>query len=104
MQKKNQTGAATVMEEVDRIYTGKQNELFIDDSAFNRRFRITSSSYKTVVVWNPWIKKSAKVPDLENDGYQHFICVETGNMFTDVIEIPLGNEYGLLTNFEIIRD
>jgi glucose-6-phosphate 1-epimerase len=101
---KLQMGAVTVTGEVERIYTNVRNELIIDDSVLNRQIRIASSSNKTAVVWNPWTTKSEKLPDLENDGYQRFICVETGNVVTDVVEIPPGNEFSLLTNFRISRD
>lgn len=101
---KNQLGAVTVLEEVDRIYTNTQHELIIDDSNFNRQIRITSSSNKTTVVWNPWEKSSAKIADLENNDYQRFICVEAGNVGTDIIEIPPASEYSLLTNFKITRN
>jgi len=97
-------GAVTVLEEIDRIYTSVRNELIIDDSAFKRRVCISSSSNKTAVVWNPWVNKSAKLPDLENNDYQHFICVEAGNVVTDVVDIPPDSEYSLLANFKIIRD
>ena len=98
---KLQIGAVTITGEVERIYADVNNELIIDDSAFNRQIRITSSSNKTTVVWNPWTTKSEKLPDLENDGYQRFICVETGNVVADVVEIQPGNEYNLITNFRI---
>ena len=101
---KLQMGAVTVTGEVERIYTNVRNELIIDDSVLNRQIRIASSSNKTAVVWNPWTTKSEKLPDMENDGYQRFICVETGNVVTDVVEIPPGNEFSLLTNFRISRD
>jgi len=101
---KHQLDAVTVLEEVDRIYTGTQNELIIDDSSFNRQIRITSTSNKTTVVWNPGEQSSAKIPDLEPDDYQHFICVEAGNVDTDIVEISPGSEYSLLTNFKITRD
>jgi glucose-6-phosphate 1-epimerase len=101
---KLQIGAVTVTGEVERIYTNVRNELIIDDSVLNRQIRIASSSNKTAVVWNPWTTKSEKLLDLENDGYQRFICVETGNVVSDVIEVPPANEYSLLTNFRISRD
>ena len=91
--KKFQTGAVTVLEEVDRIYTGVKNELIIDDSAFNRRIRIVSTSHKTAVVWNPWAKTSATMPDLENDDYLHFVCVEAVNAFDDVIKLAPGESH-----------
>ena len=101
---KAQIGAVTVSEEVDRIYTGVQNVLIIDDSAFDRRIRISSTGSKSAVVWNPWIETSAKMADLENDDYLRFLCVEAGNVATDIVEIPPGSKYSLLTNFQIIRD
>jgi glucose-6-phosphate 1-epimerase len=101
---KHQMGAVIVLDEVDRIYTGVENDLIIADPAFDRRIRITSTSNKTAVVWNPWTKSSAKMPDLKNDDYQHFICVEAGNLVTDNVEIPPDGEYSLITNFQITRD
>ena len=101
---KLQVGAVNVVEEVERIYTDVKNELVIDDSVFNRQIRITSTSNKTAVVWNPWTTKSEKLPDLESNGYQRFICVETGNVVKDIVEITPGSEYSLLTNFKISRD
>ncbi|MDD5320363.1 MAG: D-hexose-6-phosphate mutarotase [Methylococcales bacterium] len=101
---KAQIGAVTFSEEVDRIYTDVKNELIIGDSAFDRRIRISSSGSKTAVVWNPWLKTSATMADLEDDDYQRFLCVETGNVGNDIVQIPPGSKYSLLTRFQIIRD
>jgi glucose-6-phosphate 1-epimerase len=101
---KAQIGAVTISEEVDRIYTDVNNALIIDDAVFGRRIRISSTGCKTAVVWNPWLETSAKMADLENDDYQHFICVEAGNVATDSVQIPPGSQCSLLTNFQIIRD
>ena len=100
---KAQIGVVTVSEEVDRIYTDVKNELIIDDSAFDRRIRISSTGAKTAVVWNPWIETSATMTDLEDEDYQHFLCVEAGNVANDVVQIPPGSKYSLLTSFQIIR-
>ena len=101
---KAQIGAVTVSEEVDRIYTGVKNELIIDDSAFDRRIRISSTGSNTAVVWNPWLATSATMADLEDEDYQRFLCVEAGNVGNDVVEIPPGCKYSLLTRFQIIRN
>jgi len=55
-------------------------------------------------VWNPWIEKSAAMPDLEKDDYKHFLCVEAGNVATNVVKIPPGSQYSLQTSFQIIRN
>jgi glucose-6-phosphate 1-epimerase len=101
---KTQIGAVTVSEEVDRIYTNVKKELIIDDLAFARRILISSTGNNTAVVWNPWMETTAKMADLEDDDYQRFICVEAGNVATDVVLIPPGGKHSLQTNIQIIRD
>ncbi len=101
---KTQTGGVTVSEEVDRIYTDVKKELIIDDPAFDRRIQISSTGNNTAVVWNPWMETTAKMADLENDDYQRFICVETGNVATDIVQIPPGSESSLQTKIQIIPD
>jgi glucose-6-phosphate 1-epimerase len=101
---KHQMGAVTVFDEVDRIYTDVNNELIIDDSAFDRRIRISSIGGKTAVVWNPWMETSAKMADLEDDDYKRFVCVEVGNIAGDAVQLTPGSNYSLLTNIQIIRD
>ena len=101
---KRQTGALTVWEEVDRIYTDVQNELIVVDAAFKRRIKIAAAYSKSAVVWNPWTKKSAILPDLNDTDFRRFICVETGNVAGNVVEVPPDSACRLLTNFEIIRD
>ncbi|MEQ1636454.1 MAG: D-hexose-6-phosphate mutarotase [Methylococcales bacterium] len=99
---KFQTGKIRITEEVDRIYMDAKNELNIADTAFNRRIQITSSSTKSAVVWNPWIKTSKKMLDLDNTAYKNFVCVEMGNVAFDLIEIMPGEHYSLCANFNIL--
>lgn len=101
---KLQTGPVIVTEEVDRIYSDVKNTLVIVDAAFKRRIAISSTSTKTAVVWNPWIKSSKKMLDLGNSDYKHFICVEAGNIAFDLIEILPGEQYSLSATYTIIRD
>lgn len=101
---KKQMGAVTFLEEVDRIYSGVQSQLNIEDSIIKRRICITSLGNNTAVLWNPWAKTSKKMPDLEANGYKRFVCVEACNAATDVIEISPGSKYSLLTNFKILRE
>jgi glucose-6-phosphate 1-epimerase len=103
-EEKNQSGALIIADEVDRIYTTINNELIIVDRSFNRQIIITATHNKTTVIWNPWIDICAKMPDLAYDDYQRFICVEPGNVDTDIVEIPPGGEFHLITNFKIVRN
>lgn len=100
-QEKQQQGAVTIAEEVDRIYLDVPKELVIDDASLGRKIIITSEGNKTAVVWNPWADICAKSGDLEDQDYQRFICVETVNAAKDVVEIAPNSEYRLLVNYKI---
>lgn len=99
---KTQTGTVSIAEEVDRIYMNVNNLLTVSDPVFKRRIEIASQNCKTGVVWNPWQKTSRKMVDLGNQDYKHFVCVETGNIAFDLIQILPGEEHRLFTNFKIL--
>ncbi len=97
---KIQAGIVTVSEEIDRIYEDVDNFVALNDLTLQRRIEITSQHCKSGVVWNPWTKA---MPDLEPDDYQRFVCVETGNIGFDVIQIPPGGEHTLTTTYKILH-
>ena len=101
---KVQAGAITIDAEVDRIYEGVPGDLVIDDIALDRRIRVRSSGSKTAVVWNPWAKIAAEMGDLKGDDYRRFVCVETANAGSEVVEVSPGSEYRLAANYRIERD
>ena len=37
---------------------------------------INAEGFADVVVWNPWVERSAAIADLPNDGFRHLLCVE----------------------------
>jgi glucose-6-phosphate 1-epimerase len=103
-QKLTQSGAVTVNQEVDRVYQDVlSQEIEIVDISLNRRIVITSQGSKTAIVWNPWSEISAKMADLDDDDYLHFICVETANAVSDVITVDPGAEVKLVANYRIER-
>ena len=100
---KTQQGAVAIAEEVDRIYTDIRGDVVIDDAAFGRQIRLSCSGSKTTVVWNPWADVSAKMADLAEEDYRHFICVETVNAANDVVEVLPGQDFRLLANYKVER-
>ncbi|MCF6217251.1 MAG: D-hexose-6-phosphate mutarotase [Gammaproteobacteria bacterium] len=99
--RKQQRGDITIAGEVDRIYTGVPAVLEIDDAARSRAVQIESTGNKTSVVWNPWREKSANMADLDDEAYQHFVCVETANAADDRIEIAAGESYRLTAYYRV---
>ncbi|KAI9889091.1 MAG: hypothetical protein M1814_005815 [Vezdaea aestivalis] len=70
----------TIGKEVDRVYTSvpKDSTITVAEGTAPR-FEITRENLDDVVVWNPWIEKSAGMGDFApKDGYKTMLCVEAG--------------------------
>jgi len=99
---KHQSEMLLIDAEVDRIYSGLENTLIIEDAALKRRIEIRSSSHKSTVVWNPWLIRSEELEDLAADSYQSFLCLETGNIGSNDIELLAYSEYRFCSQFKIL--
>lgn len=81
----------SLMGEVERIY--KQVDINTDIQVLTQDSTLHSverQNLPDVVVWNPWIEKSASLEDFEpKSGYQNMICVEPGYIH-DFIVLPPG--------------
>lgn len=95
--RKSQEGNIRFDSELDRIYINTVSDCLIRDPGFKRIIRISKSGSRTTVVWNPWIAKSARMPDFGNDEYKGMVCVETVNACDDTITISPGNSHSLRT-------
>jgi glucose-6-phosphate 1-epimerase len=76
---RTQSGEIVFSSEVDRLYSSPDGDCVICDPGAGRKIRISKGGSGTTVVWNPWIAKSAKMPDFGDDEYTGMVCVETAN-------------------------
>lgn len=60
--------------EVDRVYLNVRKPLLLWEPA--RHLSIEAEGFPDVVVWNPWIEKSAAFDDMPPAGYRQMVCVE----------------------------
>lgn len=81
--------------ETDRIYLDTPAELSIIDPAWERRIRISSSGSRSAVIWNPWTERAAQLPDMADDGWQRMLCIETANVWDDIVELAPGASHTL---------
>ncbi len=98
-----QLGTLSIETEVNRIYKNVEERLIIKDSALNRQIIITSTHHKTAVVWNPGVTLPPNITDLEANDYERFVCVESGNVACDTIEISPSCEFKLSANYKISK-
>jgi glucose-6-phosphate 1-epimerase len=98
---RDQQGAITISAETDRIYLDTAGPVTVDDPALGRRLVVSKGGSRTTVVWNPWIDRARAVPDLEDDDYQRFVCVEAVNTLQDSVTLQPGESHSLRTTLAV---
>jgi glucose-6-phosphate 1-epimerase len=73
--------------ETDRVYVNTGADLTIRDPQKHRSIEIGKSGSQSTVVWNPWIEKSLKMADFVPDEWPGMVCVETGNVKENTLQI-----------------
>lgn len=61
--------------ETDRVHLNPVEKVSIKQS--NASTVIQSYGHDSLVVWNPWSEIATSMIDMDNDGYQKMLCVET---------------------------
>lgn len=80
---------------VTRLYENTGPITRLHDAEWNRIIQIDAKGSRSTVVWNPGAEQARGFKDLPDDGFRHFVCVETANAGDDVIELAPGGEHTL---------
>lgn len=96
-----QIGAIAFEREVDRIFDNCSGDVTIIDPVLKRRIGIAKGGSRTYVVWNPWIAKSAGMPDFGEDEFRRMVCVETANTSGDRLTLEPGQSHWLSTSYSV---
>ncbi len=75
--------------ETDRIYQQASGHYQIR-SALESTINIHSTSCSSVVVWNPWSEKAARLNDMPGDAWKNMLCVECGQVDTATVHLAAG--------------
>uniref|UniRef100_A0A023GJZ5 glucose-6-phosphate 1-epimerase n=1 Tax=Amblyomma triste TaxID=251400 RepID=A0A023GJZ5_AMBTT len=71
----------TVTEWTDNIYKSTEPvHTLTGVSAAGKTLKIEKENLPDTVVWNPWAKMAADLPDLGSEEYLHMLCVEPGHV------------------------
>lgn len=102
-QKTQKDDVVTFNSEVDRPYLDCSGAVTIDDKASQRKIIINRDHSNSVIVWNPGLETAAKLSDLDADGWQHFVCVEAGNVAKNAVTLPPGNTHTMSMAVSVIK-
>ncbi len=81
--------------DVDQVHVHTAEPLVLRDDAGKRSIHVAKEGSQTTVIWNPWSVLTPGLPDLPEDGWQHFICVETVNAADDRMTLMPGASHGM---------
>ena len=54
---------------------------------------LTSNGSHSAVVWNPWTERAAQLADMADDGWQRMLCIETANVWDNIVSLAPGAEH-----------
>lgn len=85
-----QEGPIEFTEETDRVYVNTRSTCVLEDPTMQRRIVVEKSGSETTTVWNPWIAKSAALPDFGDDEWKRMVCIETVNALENSVTLEPG--------------
>jgi glucose-6-phosphate 1-epimerase len=86
-------GAVRLTEETDRVYVETTATCVVEDAAAGRRIVVEKSGSRATVVWNPWAEATAKMADMEPDGWRGMLCVESANVGESAVTLRPGETH-----------
>ena len=87
--------------EVNRCYMDTQSTCEIVDPSMNRTIKVEKTGSNTTVVWNPWADVAKNIPDLADEEYKNFVCVETANVHHNKLTIAAGDSHKMTLNISV---
>jgi glucose-6-phosphate 1-epimerase len=89
--------------ETDRHYNGVAGPHVVADDRSGRRIEVAKRGSSTTVVWNPWIAKSAKMPDFGDHEWPGMVCVEAANAGADQVSVAAGAKHSIATTLKVLK-
>ena len=88
--KEQEDDVLTLTGETDRPYLNTEATVTVEDPAGKRSVVVEKRHSKSTVVWNPWAEQAAKLPDMADDAWRKFVCVETANAADNALTLQPG--------------
>lgn len=82
----------TIDKATDRVYRDSSSALKLISESDSRVISIEKVGYNDTVVWNPWKEGNASISDLAEGDFEHFVCIESGNVVKP-IQLEPGEEH-----------
>lgn len=100
-QKLETAGGLVLTDPTDRVYLDTAATCVVEDPLLGRRLIVAKTGSRSTVVWNPWTELTAKLNDMEPDGWQTMLCVETANAGPNVLTLGPGEAHTMRATLSV---
>jgi len=76
-----------------RHYHHTEATCILEDAMQNRKIWVAKAGSKITTVWNPGKETCATIPDMPDDAYLNFVCIEAVNAFDNIIMLNSGESH-----------
>lgn len=95
-----QEGAVAFTGETDRVYD-HDGTVRVVDPVKGRAITLSKVGSATTVVWNPWVDKSAAMPDFGDDEWPSMMCLEAANALSGAVELHPGGTHTMHATYAV---
>lgn len=96
-----QVGDVEITAETDRVYLST-DDVLVDDPTHGRKLVIGKTGSTNTVVWNPWVAKSAAMPDFGDDEWPGMLCIEAANALEDAVTLQPGESHTMTQHISLL--
>ncbi|QMV13967.1 D-hexose-6-phosphate mutarotase [Vibrio spartinae] len=86
---------------IDRIYTKPAPQIHLHDPVLKRTIQVENTGHNCAVLWNPWSQGAQSMADMNDEGYQTMLCIEStvhAPCISTGITLQPGEQYQLKTH------
>lgn len=80
---------------MDSVFLNHSVDAVLDDPLLSRRIYIRKQSSSSSVVWNPGPEIVKGFKDIPEEAWPSFLCIESGNVFENVVVLAPGEKHEL---------
>ncbi|MCL3862247.1 D-hexose-6-phosphate mutarotase [Actinotalea sp. K2] len=86
-------------DETDRLYPSTRATAVVHEPG-GRTLRVSKTGSEATVVWNPWVTKAGRLPDMGDHEWTEFVCVETCNVRAAGVRLAPGATHSMTATIE----
>lgn len=98
---KRHQGVFHFTKETDNAFLDTTRELIVTDPVLKRRIRVRKLNSHSTVVWNPSVEGARRLPDLGDDEWPHFACVEASNVMDCALSVGTDETHTIGTDIAV---